>query len=87
MAAAYFVSTGCTPEVAWEQVRKVRPFIRPTKLQIARLLEFAAVYGQPGHVKGQEPTVAKDTENPPPITYTTQAVQTPKAPGAPEPLP
>lgn len=73
MAAAYFVSTGCSPEDAWQQIREIRPFIRPTKLQIERLIEFAVHYGQPGEVEGQQPTVEKDPLNPPP-SYTTQAV-------------
>jgi predicted protein tyrosine phosphatase len=75
MAAAYFVSTGCSPEVSWQQIREIRPFIRPTKLQITRLIEFADHYGQPGEVEGQQPTIEKDENNPPPVQYTTQAVE------------
>jgi predicted protein tyrosine phosphatase len=65
MAAAYFVSTGCSPEEAWKQIKQVRPFIRPTRLQIERLAEFAVHYGQPGEIEGRHPTVEKDPQNPP----------------------
>ena len=41
-AAAYFVSTGLTPEQAWARVRDVRPFIRPTTVQVEQLERFAA---------------------------------------------
>ena len=41
MAAAYLVSTGRTPAEAWKQIRKVRPFIRPTPAQIAQVDAFA----------------------------------------------
>ncbi len=30
MAAAYLVSTGLTPVQAWKQIKRARPFIRPT---------------------------------------------------------
>lgn len=42
MAAAYFVSTGLTPEAAWARLRETRPFIRPTKVQVEQLDRFAA---------------------------------------------
>jgi hypothetical protein len=80
MAAAYLVSTGCSPEDAWKQIRAVRPFIRPTKLQMERLVEFAADYGQPGEVEGQHPVIEKDEQNPPPTIYNTKAVETPTLP-------
>ena len=41
MAAAYYVSLGETPEEAWQHIREVRPFIRPTKTQITRLQEYS----------------------------------------------
>jgi protein-tyrosine phosphatase len=41
MAAAYLVRTGLTPEQAWARIRKVRPFIRPTAVQVAQLERFA----------------------------------------------
>ncbi len=41
MAAAYFVSEGMSPDEALTCIRRVRPFIRPTPSQIARLQEFA----------------------------------------------
>jgi predicted protein tyrosine phosphatase len=43
MAAAYLVSTGLTPEQAWATIRDVRPFIRPTPVQIAQLERFSAL--------------------------------------------
>jgi hypothetical protein len=44
MAAAYLVSTGLTPDRAWAKIRAVRPFIRPTTVQIAQIERFAATY-------------------------------------------
>jgi protein-tyrosine phosphatase len=41
MLAAYFVSTGLTPQAAWEKIRQVRPFIRPNSLQIKQIEQFA----------------------------------------------
>ncbi|MEQ9617564.1 MAG: dual specificity protein phosphatase family protein [Deltaproteobacteria bacterium] len=41
MAAAYYVSLGKTPEEAWDGIRKVRPFIRPTASQMKRLEEYS----------------------------------------------
>lgn len=41
MAAAYLVSTGMSPDEAWETIRKVRPFIWPNKRQLASLRKFA----------------------------------------------
>jgi len=43
MAAAYLVSTGLTPDQAWERLRQNRPFIRPTAPQIAQIERFAEV--------------------------------------------
>jgi protein-tyrosine phosphatase len=40
MAAAYLTSTGLPPEDAWSEIRKVRPFIRPTAVQIDQLERF-----------------------------------------------
>ena len=45
MLAAYFVSTGLTPSEAWGKIRAIRPFIRPTAPQIARIDQLAAEYG------------------------------------------
>lgn len=42
MAAAYFVSQGMTPDDAWAHIRRIRPFIRPTRGQVAQLEAFAA---------------------------------------------
>jgi protein-tyrosine phosphatase len=40
MAAAYLTSTGLAAEDAWSEIRKVRPFIRPTAVQIDQLERF-----------------------------------------------
>jgi protein tyrosine phosphatase (PTP) superfamily phosphohydrolase (DUF442 family) len=42
MAAAYLISTGLTPDQAWARIHKARPFVRPTKVQVARIERFAA---------------------------------------------
>lgn len=41
MAAAYLISTGLTPQQAWQTIRRVRPFIRPTEAQVAQIERFA----------------------------------------------
>jgi hypothetical protein len=41
MVAAYLVSTGRSPEEAWAEIRRVRPFIRPSAVQIEQLEAFA----------------------------------------------
>lgn len=41
MAAAYFVSLGSSADEAWSRIRKTKPFIRPTKTQMARLEEYS----------------------------------------------
>ena len=41
MAAAYLVSTGLSPDQAWAQIRRARPFIRPTPPQLAVIDEYA----------------------------------------------
>jgi protein-tyrosine phosphatase len=46
MAAAYLISTGMTPEEAWTEIRKVRPFIRPTRKQIEQLEIFARTFAE-----------------------------------------
>jgi Dual specificity phosphatase, catalytic domain len=40
LVAAYLVSNGMTTDEAWATIRNVRPFIRPTGSQKARLEEF-----------------------------------------------
>ncbi len=40
MAAAYLVSQGKTPDEAMNLIRKVRPFITPTPIQLKRLSEW-----------------------------------------------
>ena len=42
MAVAYLICTGLTPGQAWEQVRKVRPFIRPSQEQVDQIERFVA---------------------------------------------
>jgi protein-tyrosine phosphatase len=41
MAAAYLVSTGISPQQAWDTIRHTRPFIRPTPPQINVVHDFA----------------------------------------------
>ncbi len=43
-AAAYFVSRGSTPVEAWKRIKKIRPFIRPTKTQVERLNEYSEIH-------------------------------------------
>lgn len=42
MAAAYLISTGLTEDDAWAKIRSVRPFIRPTAVQVERIERFEA---------------------------------------------
>lgn len=42
MAAAYLVSAGQSPEQAWALIRATRPFIKPTRPQVAALEQFAS---------------------------------------------
>lgn len=44
MAGAYLVSAGMSAAQAWDAIRQVRPFIRPTPSQITALDAFAARY-------------------------------------------
>jgi len=46
MAIAYLISTGLTLEDAFETVRKVRRFIRPTKVQLSQLQKFYETYSR-----------------------------------------
>jgi predicted protein tyrosine phosphatase len=41
-AAAYLVRSGHSPQQAWDRIRQVRPFVRPTAVQIEQLERFAA---------------------------------------------
>ncbi len=47
MAAAYLVSLGSTPQTAWDLIRKARPFIRPTRVQVEQIERLAASQSQP----------------------------------------
>ena len=58
MAAAYFVSTGLSPEQAWDKIRETRPFIRPTDIQKTQLEAFALHY-KPD--EAPKPVEVKDT--------------------------
>jgi protein tyrosine phosphatase (PTP) superfamily phosphohydrolase (DUF442 family) len=40
MAAAYLVTAGLTPDQAWAEIRRARPFIRPTPPQLEALRRF-----------------------------------------------
>jgi protein tyrosine phosphatase (PTP) superfamily phosphohydrolase (DUF442 family) len=42
LAAAYLSSTGLSPEEAWACIRQVRPFIRPSAVQVEQIRRFAA---------------------------------------------
>jgi protein-tyrosine phosphatase len=42
MAAAYLVRTGLSLAQAWDVIRRARPFIRPTAVQIEQLERFAS---------------------------------------------
>jgi hypothetical protein len=44
MAAAYFVSRGSSVQEAWETIRRIRPFIRPTRVQREQLERLAVDY-------------------------------------------
>jgi len=48
MAAAYYVSEGKTPLEAWHEIRHVRPFIRPTRVQLEKLLEYSKMISGDG---------------------------------------
>ena len=41
MVAAYLVTAGRSPEEAWAEIRRVRPYIRPSAAQIEQLEVFA----------------------------------------------
>lgn len=61
MAAAYFVSTGLTPDEAWDKIRESRPFIRPTEVQRKQIEAFVAHY-KPD--KAPKPAEIKDVPMP-----------------------
>jgi protein tyrosine phosphatase (PTP) superfamily phosphohydrolase (DUF442 family) len=42
MAAAYLISTGLAVDEAWAKIRAVRPFIRPTAVQLEQIERYAA---------------------------------------------
>jgi len=46
MAAACLIAEGFTPEAAWEKIRQVRIFIRPTRVQQEQIQRFAEMQAQ-----------------------------------------
>jgi dual specificity MAP kinase phosphatase len=42
MAVAYLIDTGLSPDRAWATIRQVRPFVKPTPVQLAQIERFAA---------------------------------------------
>ncbi len=42
MAVAYLIRTGLTADEGWEKIRAVRPFIRPSAVQVEQIERFAA---------------------------------------------
>lgn len=46
MTAAYLISTGISPKDALKQIKKVRPFINPTKRQELVLKKFASAWAK-----------------------------------------
>ena len=46
MATAYFVHEGESPAEAWDRVRQVRPFIKPTAVQMEQIERFAGLRRQ-----------------------------------------
>jgi protein tyrosine phosphatase (PTP) superfamily phosphohydrolase (DUF442 family) len=51
MAIAYLLSMGATYDHAYGMVKAVRTFIRPTRVQVARLKELEAYYEREGQPK------------------------------------
>ncbi len=62
IAAAYLVSTGLSPDAAWETIRRVRSFIRPTPPQIEAIARFAATSGDNSPESTAEPSEAPALE-------------------------
>lgn len=52
LVAAYLIYTGLLPDQAWARIRQVRPFIRPTHVQVEQIEKFrsrqAVPYPKPG---------------------------------------
>lgn len=46
MAAACLIAEGFTPEAAWEKIRQVRIFVRPTRVQQEQIQRFAKMLAQ-----------------------------------------
>ena len=55
MAAAYLVSTGLTPEEAWAEIRRARPFIRPKPEQVYQVERLATSHRRTYDQRRQEP--------------------------------
>lgn len=58
MAAAYLVSTGLSVDQAWALIRKTRPFVKPTRPQLATLEQFAAETGSRKTGESNAPTLS-----------------------------
>lgn len=53
LVATYLVlSRGVPPQVAWDRIRQVRPFIRPTLSQIEQVIKLARQTVDPGLTEG-----------------------------------
>ena len=60
MVAAYLIAEkGMTPDEAWKHIRKIRPFIRPTEVQVAQIERFAADVAQKRAEVAAEPEARK----------------------------
>lgn len=46
LIAAYLVAEGMTVDDAWRLIRRRRPFIQPTEVQMAQLERWAEIYEQ-----------------------------------------
>ncbi len=63
MAAAYLVSTGMTPDEAWEKIQETRPFIRPTDVQKQQIEAFTLHYKEQQAPQPASITVAETVES------------------------
>jgi protein-tyrosine phosphatase len=59
MAAAYLVGEGHTPKAALETIRRVRPFITPTREQLKRLEEWGALMMDGGRTAEESPVAGR----------------------------
>lgn len=66
VAAAYLTTTGLTPSEAWGTIKKVRPYIRPTRGQLAVVDAFAQEWGMAEQPSLTE-KLAAETQTPTPV--------------------